>query len=208
MSTLCKICEKKRARRSCPGVGGEICPTCCGTERENTVDCPPDCTYLAEARQREKPPELTAEQILNQDIELSEDFLSRHEELVLALSATLMRAMLSEKAVDQDAREALEALIRTYRTLDSGLIYETRPQNPYAAAIVDALKEAVEGLSKAAAERAGMQTMRDADVLGTLVFLQRIELQHANGRKRGRAFLDFLRTYFPPEQPAAASLAL
>jgi hypothetical protein len=208
VSTLCKICEKKRARRSCPGVGGEICPTCCGTEREITVDCPSDCEFLIEARLREKPPELTAEQIPNLDIKLDEDFLRQHEELVLTLSLAFTRAMVNEKAVDQDAREALDALIRTYRTLDSGLIYESRPQNPYAAALTDALKSAAEELAKATAEREGMQTLRDADVLGTLVFLQRLELQHANGRRRGRAFLDFLRAYFPAEQPAAANIAL
>ena len=43
----------------------------------------------------------------------------------------------------------------------------------------------------------------DADVLGTLVFLQRLEFQHSNGRRRGRAFFDFLRTYFPA-QPAVS----
>jgi len=51
-----------------------------------------------------------------------------------------------------------------------------------------------------------MQTLRDADVLGALVFLQRLELQHNNGRRRGRAFVDFLRAYFPAQtQPAVAS---
>ena len=208
MSTPCKICQKKRARRSCPGAGGEICPTCCGTERENTIDCPSDCEFLVEARQRDRPLEITAEMVPNQDVELSENFLEKHEDLVLALSLTLTRAMVNEKAVDQDSREALDAMIRTYRTLNSGLIYETRPQNPYAAAIADALKESVDALRKQMAESSGMQTLRDADVLGTLVFLQRLELQHANGRRRGRAFLDFLRSYFPPERPAAASLAL
>ena len=51
------------------------------------------------------------------------------------------------------------------------------------------------------AEEAGMQTLRDTDVLATLVFLQRLEIQHNNGRRRGRAFFDFLRTYFPEPAP-------
>ena len=46
-----------------------------------------------------------------------------------------------------------------------------------------------------------MPVLRDADVLGVLVFLERLELQHNNGRRRGRAFLDFLRAYLP-EPPA------
>ncbi len=52
----CVICEVRTARRHCPGVRGEICSVCCGTERENTIACPFDCTYLREARLREKRP--------------------------------------------------------------------------------------------------------------------------------------------------------
>ena len=99
--------------------------------------------------------------------------------------------------MDQDAREALDALIRTYRTLESGLIYETRPGNPYAAALQDALKISVEKLRKQLARDSGMHTLRDADILGVLVFLQRLEFQYANGRRRGRAFYDFLNSHFP-----------
>jgi hypothetical protein len=40
-------------------------------------------------------------------------------------------------------------------------------------------------------------TIRDSEVLGVLVFLQRLELQNNNGRRRGRAFLDMLRGFFP-----------
>ena len=112
--------------------------------------------------------------------------------------------MEKERAVDRDAQEALEALIQTYRTLESGLIYETRPPNPYAAAIQDALKQSIDELSKETTETSGMHTLRDADVLGTLVFLERLGLHHRNGRPRGRAFYDFLREYFPA--PAAEPL--
>ena len=50
----CAICETRRPRRFCPGVRGDICSICCGTEREVTVDCPLDCEYLQEARRHDK----------------------------------------------------------------------------------------------------------------------------------------------------------
>jgi hypothetical protein len=206
VSVPCKLCQKKRARRHCPGVDGEICPTCCGTERENTIDCPSECAYLQEARLREKPIPIDPENVPNKDIDLTEEFLEKNEAVVVWLTLALVRSMTAEKAVDRDAREALGALIRTYRTLDSGLIYETRPQNPYAAAIQEALKKAVEELRKRLAEESGMYTLRDADVLGTLAFLERLELQHDSGRPRGRSFFDFLRTSFP--ETTEASLAI
>ena len=209
MNSSCKLCQKRRARRLCPGVGGEICAVCCGTERENTIECPSQCEYLQDARKHELPAiakiEVHAEDIPNRDINVNEEFIRAHEGELLWLAHATVRAMESAKAVDDDAREALAAMIQTYRTLESGLIYDTRPQNPYAARVQDSLKESVEELRKKLAEETGLHQLRDSDVLGTLVFLQRLELQYNNGRRRGRAFYDFLRGYFPvPNQTSVA----
>lgn len=200
MSILCKLCEKRRARRYCPGVSADICPQCCGTGREVTIDCPLDCDFLREARLHERAAPLTEKDIPNLDIELKEHFVQEHEHEVMALSLALKQAMEQEKAVDFDAREAIQSLVKTYRTRQSGLIYENRPQNPYAAGIQERLMTGIEELRKSIGEEAGM--LRDVDVLATLVFLERIELQHNNGRRRGRAFFDFLRTYFPEPAPS------
>lgn len=197
MNISCQICEKKRARRHCPGVGGEVCPVCCGAGRENTIDCPSSCEYLQEARAHERPIAVAEDELPNRDVRVTEEFLEKHEALILWLTAALAEAMGSRKAVDRDAAEALEALIKTYRTLQSGLIYETRPQNPYANQIQERLKASIEDLSKRIAEKSGLHTLRDADVLGVLVFLQRLQIAHNNGRPRGRMFYDFLRQSFP-----------
>jgi hypothetical protein len=127
--------------------------------------------------------------------------------LISWLSAALARSLERERAVDFDAREALAAMIQTYRTLESGLIYETKPQNPYAASIQAALQQSLEELRADIAKETGMHSLRDTEILGALVFLQRLELQHNNGRKRGRAFSDFLRGFFPAE-PVPDSTAL
>ena len=142
------------------------------------------------------PAPIAEELVPNKDVQLTEKFIREHEPLVFALAISLKRAISEGQAVDFDAREALEALIKTYRTLASGLIYETRPANPYAAGIQDKMAAAIDELRK------GTHTVGDADVLGSLVFLQRLELQYNNGRRRGRAFRDFLGDYIP--EPAAA----
>jgi hypothetical protein len=154
---------------------------------------------------REHPAPPAEDAIPNRDIRVSEDFLRENEPVVVWLSEALTRAMEKERAVDPDAREALDALIRTYRTLESGLIYETRPNNPYAAALQDALKDAIETLRRQLTEGLGSQTLRDADILGVLVFLERLEFQYANGRRRGRAFYDFLNSHFPAVTEVDAS---
>jgi len=200
----CKICDTRKPRRHCPGVGGEICSICCGNEREVTVSCPLDCPYLKEARLHEKPPELNPDEVPNKDVQVTEQFLREHEPLLVFLGAQLLEVSLATSgAVDSDVRDALQSLIRTYRTLQSGLYYETRPTNLVAAGIHQRMQEAVDRLRKELAEK-NATPLRDAEILGTLVFLERVELHENNGRPRGRAFLDYLRAYFPPTEPTLA----
>ena len=197
---LCRICETRRPRRYCPAVQGEICPVCCGREREVSLNCPLDCEYLQEARKHERPRELKNEDFPNRDIRITEQFLRDREELIAFMSRSLLDAGLETAgAVDSDALAAVQALIRTYRTLQSGLVYETRPVSPMAAAIYDRMQSAVQEYRREIAEESGIASLRDAEVLGVLVFLERMEIQQANSRPRGRAFLDHLRSFFPSE---------
>ena len=209
MPELCRICETRRPRRYCPGVRGDICSICCGTEREVSVDCPFECEYLQEARAHEKPPEVDPKTFPNADIRVTESFLREHEPLLMFAAMALFRASMETPAVvDTDVREALDALIRTYRTAQSGLIYQTRPNNVYAAAVQARWQQSLEEFRQQSQRQAGMATLRDTEVLGVLVFLQQLELQNNNGRRRGRAFLDFLRSYFgaAPNGPEASPL--
>src|SRR5258708_9212241 len=50
----CPICQKRKPGRFCPAKAETICPVCCGTEREVTLDCPPDGGYLAAAHPYEE----------------------------------------------------------------------------------------------------------------------------------------------------------
>jgi hypothetical protein len=194
----CALCETRRPRRYCPGVRGEICTMCCGTEREMTVDCPPDCEFLLEARKHDKPVPLDAAAIPNKDIHVTEELVAENEELVLHLADALVKAAeASPSVVDFDAREALEAAIRTYRTRQSGLYYESLPENPLAAGLARAVLDAAEEFRREETERLGMTRTRDSAVLGVLVFLQHFELDRNNGRRRGRAFLHALRWLYP-----------
>jgi hypothetical protein len=196
----CAICDVRRPRRFCPGVRGDICTICCGTEREVTVDCPLDCEYLQESRRHEKPPTIDPEQFPNRDIQISESFLAQNEDLLVFLSRMLLDAALETAGVvDSDVREALDGLTRTYRTLQSGVYYESVPTNPLAANIHRELQSAVEQFRKEETQRLGIPKTRDTDILGLLVFLQHLELDRNNGRRRGRAFLDALRSFYPPE---------
>jgi len=189
----CRLCETRPVRRFCPGAPGDICAICCGTERENTIDCPFDCEYLREARKHEKRNDLDSKSMPNPDIEVSEDFVSAQSPLILAAARFLLTgAVDAPGAIDLDVREALSSLIRTYRTLDSGLVYETRPANPIAGAIQARFQTELQKLREEVAQRTGLHSIRDKDILGVLAFWERMELQINNGRRRSRAFIDSL----------------
>jgi hypothetical protein len=165
------------------------------------VDCPLDCEYLREARSREKNPPVDPASFPNRDIRISDQFLSEHEALLLFISGSILTASLEIPGViDYDVREGLEAIIKTYRTLQSGLYYESRPANPMAAHVYERVRQAVEDYRQRLAKESGMATLRDAEFLGIFVFLQRMELQENNGRKKGRAFIDFLQRLLPPQR--------
>jgi hypothetical protein len=202
-SVNCAICKTRKARRFCLGVNSEICSICCGTEREQSIDCPLECEYLREAHRHESVPEFDPATAPNGDIRVTEEFLEANQALVILLSSALASGALGAKAVtDFDIREALESLIRAYRALQSGLYYEGLPANPYAAAIHEAVQERVADLRKRETEATGSATtIRDSTVLTVLVFLQRLEFSNNNGRKRSRAFLDFISRFNVPLAP-------
>jgi hypothetical protein len=200
----CAICETRRPKRFCPGVGGDICSLCCGTEREVSVDCPLECEFLQEARRHERPAPPDPATLPNQDIRVTEDFLRDNELLLAAVSRTLAGAALGTPGVvDSDLRDALDSLARTYRTLQSGVIYDSVPSNPYAARMYATVQGAVAQFRTGERERLGLAKTRDADALGVLVFLQRVEYDRSNGRRRGRAFIDFLRAFGAPAEGTA-----
>lgn len=206
---LCAICHIRRPRRYCPGVQGDICSICCGKEREVTVHCPFDCKYLIESREHDAPPLMSEKELPYRDVRITEAFLAENETLLVLVGRCLVIAALdTHDAVDSDVREALDAVIRTYQTRESGLYYETRPDNPIAAAIAGRMQDELRKAREALRERAGIDTIRDGDILKMFIFLDRLAVQHDNKRRLGRAFIHFLLGFFPQEPRPEPSLIL
>ena len=192
----CPLCEKRKPKRYCPAKGTKICSLCCGSEREVTIDCPFECRYLRESRQRDYQGNLESKNFPHKEVRIEQNFLTEHAELLNALGQGILEGTLSVAgAVDRDAQQALDAQIQTYKTLSSGIHYESRPESLYARSVYSELRDTIQAFQQEETDKFGFARTRDADIFTILVFLYRIALDRDNGRARGKAFLDFLRLH-------------
>lgn len=198
----CPICQKRPPRRFCPAKAEDICAICCGTEREGTIDCPSDCPYLVASRQYDRQRrEVDWSKIPFADTKIPSSFVAAHEKLLLAISyAVCLHARDERSTVDSDALASLQALAETYKTLDTGIYYEKPPEFRLQRELYDRLKTTIEEYKKSAAQQMSAEGLRDGEIRDALIFLTQLGATRTNGRLKGRAYLDFLRTQFKSEE--------
>jgi hypothetical protein len=195
----CPICEKRKAVRFCPAKGEKICAVCCGTEREVTLDCPSDCTYLISAHRYEDEHQrsLPADTPLL-DEKIPQEIVYTHQQLMTALAFSVAKfCAVQPSAVDPDVLSALQALAQTHKTLSSGIIYEKPPDALLPRELYAAVLALIGEIKKQQAENPNPRAIKDLDLFHLFVFLYRMGLLRTNGRPRCRRFIEFLRSQFP-----------
>jgi hypothetical protein len=197
----CAICQKRREKRFCLALHDRICPQCCGEQREVTLDCPSECTYLQQARRQEGQRDLRslpADEIFA-NVDISEHFLEEHQHLMLGISHTIAQAARGDRSLtDRDIIQALTILVRSYQTLlGSGLVYQETIANPVPQGLIDALQRSFAEFRELERKHLGYTALKDSDLLKMLVFVIRLALSHSSGRPRSRGFIDFLHAQFP-----------
>jgi hypothetical protein len=204
-ANICPICEKRRAERYCPAKGEKICAIDCGTEREVTIDCPLDCSYLASAHRWEQshPKTIADGEVPFPDVSLPPELIHTRQAVVAGLGHTvLIYAADQLYLTDLDVFAALQALAETRRTLLSGIYYERPPDNPVAAGLYAAFAKYLEGEQKHAAEHPNLDPLKEIEIFHLLVFFLRFGKLRSNGRPKTRAFITFLRLMVPQETPS------
>jgi len=197
--STCQICEKRKADRFCPAKAEKICAVCCGTEREASIDCPADCTYLIAAHKYEDQHKrsIPADTPFLEE-RLPPGTLHTHQPLMAALAFTIAKVCMAQPTgTDPDVLAALRALAETYKTLISGIYYEKVPDNPGQREIYTALTALIEDLRQKQAAAGTMETLKNQDIFYVVIFLFRMGLLRSNGRLRSRRFIEFLRGQFP-----------
>jgi len=196
----CAICSDRKEKRFCLAVHGRICPQCCGEQRERTLDCPSECTYLQQARQHEKPRHLEdapPEEVFPK-VELSDEFLQAREPVISGILQTIGKLSRRDRSLnDREVIAALVNLAKSYQTLvGSGLIYEQVPPSLAQQALIEAVRRLLQEFRELEREHLGYTTLKDAEVLKVLVLALRLAHIHTSGRPLSRAFLDFLHDRF------------
>ena len=213
----CPICGKRPPKRYCPAKGEKICAVCCGREREVTIDCPLDCSYLIaahryEREQREaeqrKPPAPghdPSKDYPYKDVEFSVEFVYKHWPLVAGIATAILTFQSQHKDLhDSEIFTATERLAETYRTLGTGIYYERPPEALLPAALYNEIQRFLHEFRQAEAAQTGFSSLKDSEIFQLFVFLLRMNKAESNHRPRSRAFLEFLRARFPLRGNAAA----
>ena len=197
----CTICNLRKEKRFCLALHDRICPQCCGEQREITLECPSECSYLQQARQHEKPrdiPENPPEEMFPA-IRLRQDFVDQHKPLIGGILGTLGKVSRTDRHLkDRELIGALANMVRSQQTLiASGLVYEQTLPNPAQQALIGTLRQVLDEYREVEKEHLGYTRLKDADVLNALVFTLRLAHVHTSGRPLSRAFIDFLHERFP-----------
>lgn len=146
----CPLCNTRKAKRSCPALGYDICPTCCGTKREVEIACPSSCVYLTSAAQHPAAPvrrrqERDVEVLLRSLGPLTEPQL----QIYFVLQTSILRARLPGGAPgDADVAEAAGAVAGSLELAGRGLIYEERAVLPAAETLRRELAELVRTIAR------------------------------------------------------------
>jgi len=174
----------------CPALGKTICSVCCGTKRLVEIQCPPDCVYLATAREHPAAATIRKQQ---DDIAVLARFmrdLSERQGRLLFLIATFLvryQPLDLQVLIDEDVVEAMAALAATFETASRGVIYEHKAATMSAERLANALKP----LLAEAGKSGGRAFERDAAVVMRRIESAAKEVRQGSGDSR-RAFVDLL----------------
>lgn len=166
-----------------------------------TIDCPSDCVHLIDSRAHSIPRrELDLEKAPFPTQRISNAALEAHEPLFSKLMYVLCEFASENPAlVDGDIQAAATAAAEAFQTLASGIFYENPPAYHLQAELYGKLRKTVEEYKQEiSAGFAAMQSVRDSEIRDFLILFAQISFLRSNGRPKGRAFLDVMRSQFKP----------
>jgi hypothetical protein len=177
---------------------------CCATEREVTIDCPSSCPHLVASRRYEgERRAVDWSQMPFANVKISPSALRGHENVIDTLAYSICDfAGLRREMVDSDVMSALLTLGESYQTLTKGIYYEKPLDHRLQHELVEHLKRTIAAYKKEETSHPRMTPLRDETVRDAIIFMAQAGGMRNNGRPKGRAYLDFLRSQVKWQPPA------
>jgi hypothetical protein len=170
------------------------------------IDCPESCEYLKTGRERESEQEYrrflrTAEE---QDRQRYFRVLSRLEEVVVYLEILIAEGRRTVRNLtDSDVIQALDLLIATLRTEDSGVLYERTSENLRVESLRRTLAEELNSLRYP--KQPDQERLQLKDAIECLELLRSMAASHAGPGAAPISYVDFLARNMPRLRHAAQS---
>jgi hypothetical protein len=204
----CVLCDKRKAKRSCPAKNGFICALCCGENRVLELDCPEHCAYLIAGRERESTDFGKLLQIQEPlQREKNRRILSENQDVIAHLEYTIAQYRLSSRDLkDKDVSQALEILLDAYRTEDKGILYEKGSDDLRVESVRLELKEILESYRNPEGDDAkGMvdpanSRLKLQNAIECLELIQNMINVYSQNRNSDRGYVDFLARMTPKKE--------
>jgi len=182
-----------------------ICPVCCAELRMIELACPESCSYLQEGRrstaQRLMP--RFVQHLITSDKKESLEAINRFETIVFLLERAIVEVQRYQfrDLSDEEALGGVKNALKTYETLDRGIIYEHASESPRVQAVTRAALEALDDVKKRLQEQQQSSLVKMRDYMACLDLVrERIQFDLQPG-KDSRAWLRHATLYQPyPEQ--------
>jgi hypothetical protein len=194
----CILCNQRKGRRSCPAKRTLICPQCCGAMRVLEIDCPENCEYLKSGRSHEASQASARHYRTDHPLEQAKRarVLTNFEPVIVELQTLIA---LERKAVrdlkDADVADALDSMLKTLRTEEHGIIYETTSANLRAESLRRQFSSQIESF-RYPKESEGIRILLK-DAIECLEVLRGIVASHMDAGPSSLSFVDFLVRHLP-----------
>jgi hypothetical protein len=140
----CPLCGARKGRRACPALNKDICTVCCATKRLTEIACPPNCGYLASAREH---PAAAVRRQQERDLAallpIVQTLTERQYQLLVLFHTAVVARYKPEgfaRLIDDDVADAAEAAAKTLETAGRGVIYEHTAQTATAQRLASELQ--------------------------------------------------------------------
>ena len=151
----CPVCNQRKGRRACPALGQTICTVCCATKRLVEINCPPDCSHLAAAREH---PAAVVKRQQERDVAVLlptiRELTERQYQLFFLFQTAIARHTPEgfARLNDDDVADAAGSLAATFETAARGVIYEHAAGSTVARRLADDVKVMLEEMRKQGAK--------------------------------------------------------